>query len=271
MNLPFTKMTGAGNDFVVIDNRDGAYTLSGPQIERVCDRRFGVGADGLLAVEAAANGEADFTMRYYNADGGEAEMCGNGARCFARFVRPMAAANANAVSFTTPAGLIRGRYLGDDIEVNLTPPTEVQLNKLLDLDGEQVAYHFANTGVPHVVEFVDDIEAVNVVERGCSLRQHDAFSPAGTNINFAQITGDQSLSVRTYERGVEDETLACGTGVTAVAIVAHLVHHLPLPLDVLVRGEANLGVNFTTRDGGDIDDVTLRGPAEACFQGSIEI
>src|SRR5271155_4101105 len=157
-SLPFVKMSGAGNDFVVIDNRALRVALTGEQIARLCDRHFGIGADGLLVVDPAGDGAADFRMRYYNADGGEAEMCGNGARCFARFVHPLRRAEAERVRFLTPAGLITGEDVGDEVRINLTGPTETMLNRRADFGWGEIEYHFMNTGVPHAVVFVPDAE-----------------------------------------------------------------------------------------------------------------
>src|SRR5271154_3545380 len=169
-SLPFVKMSGAGNDFVVIDNRAQTHTLTKDQIARLCDRHFGIGADGLLAVEPSDQPSADFRMRYYNADGGEAEMCGNGARCFARFVHPLRRAEAERVRFLTPAGLITGEYLGDDVRISLTPPTETQLNQSADFGWGEIEYHFMNTGVPHLVIFVSDAEQAEVAVHGRAIR-----------------------------------------------------------------------------------------------------
>jgi len=269
MKLSFTKMTGAGNDFVVLDNRDLALKLSGEQIARLCDRHFGVGADGLLAVEPGVDG-ADFRMRYYNSDGGEAEMCGNGARCFARYARAFKSATASNLSFDTPAGRIHARFVGNDVEVNLTAPQGLDLGRKISIPGGTFEVHSVNTGVPHAVIFVDDLEKTPIVEWGRPLRRHEAFAPKGTNVNFVHVEGSQRIAVRTYERGVEDETLACGTGVTAAGIIAHIVRGLPLPVEVRVRSGAVLAVNFK-RDGSNFTDVTLRGPAEVCFTGEIEL
>ncbi|MEM1059791.1 MAG: diaminopimelate epimerase [Verrucomicrobiota bacterium] len=268
MNLPFTKMSGAGNDFIVVDNRDLGLPLNPDQVARLCDRHFGIGADGLLAVEPPANG-ADFRMRYYNADGGEADMCGNGARCFARFVRGLNG-EREAVSFETPAGLIRARYHGDEVEVNLTEPFDLRLGMEIDLAGGPATVHHINTGVPHVVQFVHDLPAFPVVERGRELRRHEAFAPSGANANFIQCLEGGVYGIRTYERGVEDETLACGTGVSAGAIIAHLVEDAALPVRVQVRGGDLLAVNFS-RDGDRIHDVSLRGPADISFTGEINL
>ena len=157
--LSFVKMTGAGNDFVVVDNRALGLHLTSAQIAKLCDRHFGVGADGLLAVEPVEAGSgADYRMRYYNADGGEAEMCGNGARCFARFVQAWPRAEAERVRFLTPAGLITGEFVGDEVRVNLTAPTETRLAQRADFGWGEISYHLMNTGVPHVVieEITDD-------------------------------------------------------------------------------------------------------------------
>lgn len=269
MKLTFTKMTGAGNDFVVVDNRSKQLNLSREQIEKLCDRHFGIGADGLLAVEPGEGG-ADFRMRYYNSDGGEAEMCGNGARCFARYARSLAGGAVDLLSFDTPAGRIRARFVEEDVEVNLTPPVGLDLGRTIATAHGDVTVHSVNTGVPHAVLFEEDIRVTALVERGRELRHHPAFAPKGTNVNFAQLTADGTVLVRTYERGVEDETLACGTGVTAVGIISHLVHHLPTPVRVRVKGGDTLQVNFV-REGDSLRDVTLRGPARVVFTGEIEL
>jgi diaminopimelate epimerase len=268
-NLPFVKMSGAGNDFVVIDNRAQNRPLSREQIARLCDRHFGIGADGLLAVEPADQPEADFRMRYYNADGGEAEMCGNGARCFARFVHPLRRANAERVHFTTPAGMITGEYVGDEVRINLTAPTETKLRQRADFGWGEIEYHFMNTGVPHTVVFVPEAEKAEVVTQGRAIRRSAIF-PRGTNVNFVQVTDSGKLIVRTYERGVEDETLACGTGVVASALLAHLVQRLALPLCVKVRGGDVLTVDAHAGDNA-FSDVTLTGPATEVFSGEIRI
>ena len=268
-SLPFVKMSGAGNDFVVIDNRTLNHSLTGEQIARLCDRHFGVGADGLLAVEPSDQPTADFRMRYYNADGGEAEMCGNGARCFARYVHPLRRVEAERVRFLTPAGLITGEYIGDDVRINLTAPTEAAINQRADFGWGEIEYHFMNTGVPHAVVFVPDAETTEVVAHGRAIRRSPIF-PRGTNVNFVQVSGAGSLIVRTYERGVEDETLACGTGVVASALLTHRVHALALPLSVKVRGGDFLTVDARV-EGDSFHDVTLAGPATEIFSGEIRI
>ena len=268
-NVPFVKMSGAGNDFVVIDNRALHHALAPDQIARLCDRHFGIGADGLLAVEPADRPDADFRMRYYNADGGEAEMCGNGARCFARFVHPLRRASAERVSFTTPAGLITGEYVGDEVRIGLTAPTETKLHQRADFGWGEIEYHFMNTGVPHAVVHVPDADKAEVVAHGRAIRRSAIF-PRGTNVNFVQVTDSGKLIVRTYERGVEDETLACGTGVVASALLTHLVQKLALPLYVKVRGGDVLTIDARA-DGGSFANVTLTGPATEVFSGEVRL
>jgi diaminopimelate epimerase len=268
-SIPFVKMCGAGNDFVVVDNRALHLALTRDQIAKLCDRHFGIGADGLLAVEPAIQPEADFRMRYYNADGGEAEMCGNGARCFARFVHPLRRVDAEKVRFLTPAGLITGEYVGDEVRINLTAPKETQVHQRADFGWGEIEYHFMNTGVPHAVVFVPDAEQAEVVAHGRAIR-HSSIFPRGTNVNFVQVTDSGTLIVRTYERGVEDETLACGTGVVASALLANRVHRLALPLCVKVRGGDVLTIDAHL-DGDSFNDVTLTGPAIEVFSGEIKL
>jgi diaminopimelate epimerase len=269
MKVEFTKMSGAGNDFILMDNRESTLHLSKEKIARLCHRHFGVGADGLLLVEAPLNGNADFRMRYYNADGGEAEMCGNGARCFARYASQLA--NKNSVlSFETPAGLISAVLEGDMVTINMTQPQEIELNKTITLESGSYGIHHCNTGVPHAILFVGEIEAAKVEELGREIRFHIDFTPKGTNVNFVQKLGENSIRVRTYERGVEGETLACGTGVVASAIVSHLVRKIALPMQVKVQGGDILEVNFKKK-GTTFEDVTLKGPATFVFQGEVEV
>lgn len=267
--MNFTKMNGAGNDFVVVDNRQGTLALARETIERLCDRHRGVGADGLLAVEPSQAG-ADFRMRYYNADGGEADMCGNGARCFARFAARLLPGRPETLSFETPAGLIRAKFSGDLVTVNMSSPHDHREPVAMEVDGLGVCrVHFLNTGVPHAVVFVEDVEKVDIVKSGASLRWNPAFAPKGTNANFAQEISPGNLVLRTYERGVEGETLACGTGVCATAILHHIATGATAPVAVRVRGGDTLEVGFEIPASGLPANVTLKGPADFVFDGKI--
>jgi diaminopimelate epimerase len=265
--LRFTKMNGAGNDFVMIDNRAGDVRLQPEQIVRICDRHRGVGADGILLLEKGSNG-ADFRMRYYNRDGGEAEMCGNGARCFARFAKKVAGA-PERISFQTPAGLIGARLHGDLVTLNMSDPTDLRLKLRLQIDGEDAVVHYINSGVPHVVVPVARLDVVHVFTQGAAIRRHKKFSPQGANVNFIEKRGAQKILVRTYERGVEDETLACGTGVVASALIFAVTEKVDGPVSVTVRSGSELSVDFK-RAGNQFRNVTLTGPAEFAFEGTIE-
>ena len=267
MILEFTKMNGAGNDFVMIDNLDGSRGLDRSQIELLCDRHRGIGADGLLAVEGTPE---SLRMRYYNADGGEAEMCGNGARCFARYAARLLGQNEGVLPFLTQAGLLSAELLGDLVRIRMNEPHSLQLAHSLNLLGNDREVHSLNTGVPHAVVFVQDLENIPVVEEGRALRCHQRFAPGGTNANFVEIMAPGSLAIRTYERGVEDETLACGTGGVASALIHHLLTGAPSPVRVLVRGGETLEVGFLIQNGHPVN-VTLTGPADFVFTGIVEI
>ncbi|HEY6111539.1 MAG TPA: diaminopimelate epimerase [Chthoniobacterales bacterium] len=268
MQLRFTKMNGAGNDFVMIDNRAGDVQLKAEQIVRICDRHHGVGADGVLLLEPGSNG-ADFRMRYYNRDGGEAEMCGNGARCFARFANKIAGAREK-ISFQTPAGIIGSRLHGDLVTLNMSDPTDLRMNVRLEIDGEETLVHYIDSGVPHVIVPVARGDMVHVETQGRAIRRHKMFSPKGANVNFVEKRGPRRIAIRTFERGVEGETLACGTGVVASALIFSVLENTSGPIDVLVRGGSKLQVGFD-RDADKFRDVTLTGPAEFVFEGAIEI
>lgn len=267
--LRFSKMNGSGNDFVVFDNRSLTWKLTQDQIAKLCHRQFGVGSDGMLIVEPGVEG-TDFRMRYYNADGGEAEMCGNGARCFATYVRPFLKQGSSRVSFQTQAGRIQAEYHGEEVSIELTAPHGLKLNEKVALKSTELTVHSVNTGVPHAVIFVENVESTPIVEWGREIRYHAHFSPKGTNVNFVQILNNKEIRVRTYERGVEGETLACGTGVTASALISSLVHSLSTPVRVKVQGGDWLSVSFQSQDQ-NFSQVKLQGPAQIVFQGEIAV
>lgn len=266
--LRFTKMNGAGNDFVMIDNRIGDLHLAPEQISKICDRHRGVGADGVLVLERAANG-ADFRMRYYNSDGGEAEMCGNGARCFARYASRIAGPRKK-LSFETPAGVIGAALQGEAVCLQMSDPKDLRLWLTIPLPDRPVAAHFVNSGVPHVVVPVVDLEGADVRGLGAAIRRHEMFAPKGANVNFLRRRGANQIAIRTYERGVEDETLACGTGVVASALIFAALKKIAGPIGVLVRGGSELQVGFE-KNGDEFSSVTLTGPADFVFDGTIDV
>src|ERR1700757_4691614 len=266
--LRFTKMNGAGNDFILFDNRTGDIDLDSNQIAHLCDRHRGIGADGILLLEKPSN-RADFRMRYFNADGGEAEMCGNGARCFARFANKIGGRKSK-ISFETPAGVISAELKGNLVTLRMTEPTDLQLNVDLTMATEKKTVHFINSGVPHVVIPVAKIDDAEVRHEGAAVRYHKMFSPTGTNVNFIEKRGPNKIAIRTYERGVEDETLACGTGIVASALIFAASDKSSSPITVLARGGDELQVGFERVDGG-FRNVTLTGPAEFVFEGTIDI
>ena len=272
MLLHFYKMNGAGNDFVVVDNRDLSLHLEKETIAHLCDRHRGVGADGLLAVEPAEHG-ADFKFRYYNADGGEAEMCGNGARCFGRFTAHLGDEIPDRVTFETIAGTLAAEMVGGNVRIAMSDPKDLRIDCGASVPGFDATLHFVNTGVPHVVAFVpgEVFPSLDVFAHGRAIRRHEAFAPAGTNANFATVLAPGHIAIRTYERGVEDETLACGTGMVACALMHHLLHGAPSPIQVDVAGGDTLEIGFVSRPDGSFEDVTLTGPADFVFEGDIEI
>jgi len=273
MLLHFFKMNGAGNDFIIIDNRDLSIDLDADTIAALCDRNRGIGADGLLAVEPARKG-ADFRFRYYNADGGEAEMCGNGARCFGRFTAHLGEIVLKKVTFETIAGTLAAEMVGEDVRIAMSDPRDLQLDTDAKVPGLNSNLHFLNTGVPHVVSFLDSPEVLDefdVYNFGAAIRNHAAFAPAGTNANFAAVLAPNHISIRTFERGVEDETLACGTGMVASALIHHLLTGAPSPIKVDVEGGDTLEIGFEKTGDQSFNHVTLTGPADFVFEGEIDI
>lgn len=270
MEIAFTKMHGAGNDFVMVENLNGKTELSPEQVRALCDRRFGIGADGLILLNPAESDEVQATMVYFNADGGRVDMCGNGARCFTAFAIQNKIGDGRSLSFKTDAGSMTAQAADGEYTIRMTPVRDVKLDQTLSTTTGEYKYHFMNTGVEHVVVFVENADAIDIRPEGSSIRYHETFSPRGTNANFAQLTSDGAIKVRTYERGVEDETLACGTGVTAVAIAAALKGLVEQPVSVRVAGGDILKVGFE-RSGDSITDVTLTGPAKTVFTGVVTI
>ena len=269
--LVFTKMTGAGNDFILIDHRQPRIREADmARLARLlCRRKFSVGADGLILIEPSDT--ADFRWRFFNSDGSLAEMCGNGARCAARFAFLEGIAPA-VMRFETLAGPIEARVDGIQVAVRVTPPKDVRLDRRIEVQDQTWSLHSLDTGVPHAVLFVDDIETVDVQGLGRQIRHHPMFQPAGTNVNFAGLLADGRLKVRTYERGVEAETLACGTGATAVALVAAATGQAEPPVDIVTSGGEVLTISFSgtqTSKTSMPDTVFLQGAAHLVYIGTL--
>ncbi len=265
--IRFAKYTGAGNDFVMVDNRDGAFPASRELIAAMCARRVSVGADGLILLEPSAS--AAVRMRYYNSDGGEAQMCGNGARCFVAFARELGIATRPLV-FETMERVLSGWTDDDGVTIEMGEVRDTRLDCDLNIGGTTYHAHFTNTGVPHAVVLCHEVSDVDVETLGRAIRFHEAFQPDGANANFVRVGTHGELEIRTYERGVEGETLACGTGVVAAAVIAHLVKNVKPPVHVTVRSGDVLTVGFR-REGDVFADVTLSGPAVHVYDGVYRI
>jgi diaminopimelate epimerase len=267
--IAFEKMSGTGNDFVLIDNREICIP-EGEQpglAKQLCRRMFSVGADGLIFIEESK--VADFKWNFYNADGSPAEMCGNGARCAARFAYQHGIAGKK-MTLETLAGIVEAQICeGDDVVmVKMPPPHDFRLELSLSLDENEYPVTFVNTGVPQAVIFVDDID-VPVKKWGRKVRFHKLFEPGGTNANFVKLLPDGKLKVRTYERGVEDETMACGTGAVAAALYAAMLKGMDSPIEVVTSGGGTLTILFDLKDGPVADDVFLKGPTRLILTGSL--
>jgi diaminopimelate epimerase len=265
--ISFAKMSGSGNDFVAFDNRRKRIKGDIGQFARwICARRIGVGADGVLLIEK--DRECDFLMRYLNADGSEVEMCGNGGRCVAFFAYVKGIAGKE-MRFRSSDGIHEARVLRNSVKLKMREPVKMDLEIPLLLSGRELSASFVNTGVPHVVVLVEDVEKVDVVELGREIRYLPRFQPGGTNADFAQVaSGD--VKVRTYERGVEDETLACGTGCVAAALVLNLKRGLSSPVSCLTAGGEVLTVRFKKR-GNSFRDLFLEGGAAIIFEGKLPL
>ena len=266
MGIKFVKMAGAGNDFIVIDNRGPVLTDGLAEFARLhCRRRFDVGADGVVLVEPSA--AADFRMRIFNADGSEAEMCGNASRCVARFAFTRGFAK-RSMTFETLAGIIKAQVDADRVTIGMGEVGAVAAPATVKALGREWTVHSVEAGVPHAVIFVEDLEEVPVDELGRAIRTHRHFAPRGTNVNFVQTLGGNRVGVRTYERGVEAETLACGTGSIASAVVSQERKGVQgPPVEVEVRGGL-LKVDFRKQDGR-ARDVRLTGDAVFVYEGEL--
>ena len=265
--IEFYKMSGSGNDFIIIDNRRNSIDETGLSdlIARVCRRKMAVGADGFILVENADM--ADFKWRFFNSDGSIAEMCGNGARCVARFAHLSGIAGPN-MSFETLAGIVEAQIIGNRVKVKMTDPTEFKTDDTIDLKNGPVAISSVNTGVPHVVIVKDRIDNADIVEIGREIRFHERFSPAGTNVNVVCHIADNTIAIRTYERGVEDETLACGTGSAAGAIVMAHKMKIGSPINVQTKSGGYLSIFYREKEGRYYD-IYLEGDARIIYKAQL--
>ncbi len=264
--IQFEKYVAAGNDFIVIDNRKGLIKNGALKAKELCDRKMGIGADGLLLLEGSK--KADVKMRIFNPDGSQAEMCGNGVRCLAHFAVSQKIAKADH-TIETGAGLIGAQVRRNTVNAKLTQPRGLKLSTRLRVGGHVEMVHFINTGVPHAVIIQDSLERVDVEGRGEAIRRHAHFAPRGTNVNFIHCAKDV-VEVRTYERGVEGETLACGTGSTASALIASSIFGFSSPVRVKTSGGEILKVYFK-RKGPVFSEVWLEGPVRGSFKGGVQI
>jgi diaminopimelate epimerase len=263
--ISFSKLSGAGNDFVIIDNRDRSLFLDQSEIAALCRRRTGIGADGLILIEPSLS--ADFLMKYHNADGLEGSMCGNGGRAAVWF------AHAVGVPFEQDGGC-RFEAGGNPYRAWITAPETVRLQMLEprgfrnNIETEEGICHFVDTGSPHAIFYSAGLEGVDVVGRGRKVRHMTDLFQGGTNVNFIEITSPDSLSLRTFERGVEDETLACGTGAVAAALMSHRLGMIPATtIRVRVRSGNTLEVRFSE----NMKEVFLTGPAHVIYQGTVRV
>ncbi|MBD3380409.1 MAG: diaminopimelate epimerase [Candidatus Omnitrophica bacterium] len=267
-NIVFTKAVASGNDFIIIDNKAGELDPLGldygSMAKDICRRKLSAGADGLLVLESSA--EADFKMRIINPDGSEVDMCGNGARCSLLYAS--SAGWGNELSFETGAGILGGTVQGEKVKVRMTEPADIETGIKLGIGSNMMTVHRINTGVPHVVHIVDDLDGYPVEEMGRKIRFHSMFEPEGTNADFISNPSGPVAEIRTYERGVEGETLACGTGTVASALIAGLLGEASSPLDLRTRSGEILRVYFTIK-GEKVSDVYLEGAAGLVYEGKI--
>jgi len=263
----FYKMSGSGNDFIVIDNRQKILDADrlGDFVRRVCTRKMSAGADGLILIEPSSR--VNFRWRFFNSDGSEAEMCGNGGRCAARFAVLKGIAPPK-LSFETLAGIIEAEVSGRQVKLQLVRPTGLKLNLGVPIEGQTHQLHFINTGVPHAIKLVEDASKVAVQELGKKIRFHPRFQPAGTNANFVQPMDRGHLKLRTYERGVEDETLACGTGAVASALIAAAKGLVDSPVGVETTGGEVLNIHFQQKGDG-FERVFLEGDTRLVYEGNL--
>ena len=269
-------MSGAGNDFIIIDkSQNPEFVLKNSVIGRLCHRRLGIGADGIITIGDPDG--YDFGMEYFNADGSTGTLCGNGARCAIKYAQLSNRTNGGLVKFISDKTEYSGELLSDGkIKFNLNPPEQIEENKTVQFDGKDIPASFINTGSPHIVietsylpdtEMKLNLDKVDVISIGRNIRNAPEFAPSGTNVNFIKIINDQ-VHIRTYERGVEDETLSCGTGSVASAIIAGIKFDLIPPISLITKGGDKLVVKFDRKEL-EFSNVSLTGPVEEIYSGKI--
>ncbi len=263
--IPFYKMQASGNDFVVVDNRKNIVRDAHRFTQKVCAPHTGIGADGVLLFENSK--KADFRMRIINSDGSEAEACGNGFRCIALYARNIFHYPAQ-FRFESESGMIQARIQNKNICIGLIVPSQIRLQDEIHVLGHRLHYSFINTGVPHTVIFVEGLSKIDVENLGRAIRWHKDFQPKGTNVNFVEVKGKHEILIRTYERGVEKETLACGTGSSASAVISTLAGYTEPPVKVKTQGGEILTIDFK-RKGNKITEVTLEGEAHFVYEGEL--
>ncbi|MCX7592000.1 MAG: diaminopimelate epimerase [Kiritimatiellae bacterium] len=266
LTFRFHKMHGAGNDFILFDDRSLAFPSHDQRwLQQLAARRTGIGSDGIILIQPSQR--ADFRMRFFNPDGREAEMCGNGVRCATRLAVDLGIASGR-VTVETSAGILKAEVKDRMVRTEMIRPRDWHLNHTMKVLSMNLTCHSVNTGVPHVVIEWDNLDHCDVDRLGAAVRHHQAFAPEGTNVNFVTITGPHSLRVRTYERGVEGETLACGTGVVAAALVAGRLNRVTSPVMVETAGGHILTVEYDLH-GESVGAPTLTGPVENVFEGVV--
>jgi len=268
MSYPFfSKYQQAGNDFIILDDRDASFPQDVSLISRICHRKFGIGADGVILLQSSK--KSDFKMRIFNSDGNEAESCGNGICCLAKFIKDQNLTPNKDISLELIDSIVEIFYREGNTLVQMDSPKDFKFNQVIDVNKEKLVYHFVNTGVPHFVSFVKDLKQINLMQVGSYIRNHTEFMPNGTNVNFAVLNEGQEITVRTYERGVEGETLACGTGACAVALIASFVYNLPSPIKICHPG-GKLMVHFE-RNKADFKNVSIVISAKKVYGGQLII
>ncbi|MCB1112418.1 MAG: diaminopimelate epimerase [Chlamydiales bacterium] len=266
-SLCFSKYSGCGNDFILIDNRHNLFAegLKPEQVRNLCDRHRGVGADGVILLNSST--VADYRMVIYNSDGGEAEMCGNGIRCIGLFIRDLGDQRTE-LTIETYERVLSIIIDGSDVHVMMGEPSDTLWNQALEVDGKELIVHYLNTGVPHVVYFVEGDE-LPISQLGKAIRNHESYAPSGANVNRV-VVNDKEICIETYERGVEGVTQACGTGATATALAAAQILQLPAPVSVKVPSGDRLLITFK-ESGTTYTDVWMKGSAALLFTGKVNL